>query len=656
MELVRSATRLRNLQLADTGLRDYSARATGTVTFLVQFGDGAFSRPVVVKADQLELEVYWGAPDRSKQTIVGRRDTLLFPNDMQYHRDHLGIIQNNFPDIIRLGDGDEVLDVVHPLSTRGPATYDYALSDSLAIRGSGVDVDVMMVSVRPKDPRGPAAVGAVYLDRASGSVVRMAFSFTRAALRDRQLEDVSVILENGLVDGRFWLPRRQEIEIRRSASWMDFPAKGIIRGRWEVCCVETNRSLASPLFGGEEIVEGGTREQLRQHPSFRGDILASLPDDVRALDADEVRAVQAEARRLVAESALRRARASNIAARRISDFVRVDRVEGLAFGAGVSQQLGRGVSTTALGRYGTADARWKGRGILRWQRASGLSVTATGFDDWQQLGEVSEVSGIRNSIAAQEFGSDWTQPIGVVGGSLRIQRATADAARLWAEASLQDERGLVARASSAFGSYEPTVPALALRRRALALGVEFGNATGERRISARVVGSQWALRDVSAEGRNLRASVDAELLWRRGSSGLRLRTIASAISGGVQPVQDALLLGGPESAPGYRFHSLVGRYGGSHRIEFQRRIPFVPIGLGRFGRAPGALVLAPFTQAAWVAGPGAQGPASDDGWYPAVGLGVIGFFDLVRVDAARGLRDGRWTFSLDLSRRLWPVL
>ncbi len=322
MELVRAATRLRSVQLADTGLRDYSARATGTVTFLAQFGDGAFSRPVVVKADQLELEVYWGAPDRSKQSIVGRRDTLLFPNDMQYHRDHLGIIQNNFADIIRLGDGDEVMDVVHPLSPRGESSYDYALSDSLAIRGSGVNVDVMMISVRPKDPQRPAAVGAVYLDRASGSVVRMTFSFTRAALRDRQLEDVSIILENGLVSGRFWLPRRQEIEIRRSASWMDFPAKGIIRGRWEICCVETNRSLASPVFAGQEIVEAGTREQLRRHPSFSGDVLASLPEDVRALDADEVRAVQEEARRLVQESALRRARSGNLAARRISGLIK----------------------------------------------------------------------------------------------------------------------------------------------------------------------------------------------------------------------------------------------------------------------------------------------------------------------------------------------
>jgi hypothetical protein len=29
---------------------------------------------------------------------------------------------------------------------------------------------------------------------------------------------------------------------------------------------------------------------------------------------------------------------------------------------------------------------------------------------------------------------------------------------------------------------------------------------------------------------------------------------------------------------------------------------------------------------------------------------------LLRVDVARGLRDGRWTFSLDVGRTLWAVL
>lgn len=670
LELVRAATARRALQLADTGLRDYTARATGTLTFLTQFGSGVFARPIVVMSDQLELEVYWGAPNRSKQRIVGRRDTLLLPSDMEYHRDHLGIIQNNFPDFIRLGEGDEVRDVVHPLSPLGPQTYDYRLSDSLSIRGGGVSLDVMMVSVRPKDPSQPAAVGAVYLDRESASVVRMTFSFTRSALLDRQLEDVSVILENGLVEGRYWLPRRQEIEIRRSASWMDFPATGIIRGRWEICCVRANVDLTPQQLAGAEIVEAGTAEQLRAYP-FEGEVLDALPEDVRALDAPEVRAVQEEARRLVQAEALARVRRGNLSVRGLSDFVRANRVEGLAFGAGLSQRLGAGFAANVRGRYGTADGRGKAEGSLAWRRASGLGVTLTGRDDFAQLGETPEVSGLRGAIAAQEFGSDWTQPIGLRGGGLRVEWAPPGGRQWSLEFTRQDERALQVRAAPASGRFEPTVAAAEIQRNAATLGfaLEASRPDAGRalRLSASATFSEFAPTGASAgsgtSGQLGRFSAD--LSWERPAFGgtLATRTLAAAVTQGTVPVQDLARFGGPVSGPGYDYHALVGGAGVSQRLEWQRSVPFVPIPLGRFGRVPGTLTLAPFAHAVWLdrATPGSAAAltrpgGADGGWHPALGLGVQGFFDLLRVDVARGLRDGRWTFSVDVARALWPVL
>src|SRR5437762_11385075 len=132
--LVELATRLRAAQLTDTGLTDYHAEAHGYLTFLAQVGQGFVEPPRIVKADELALEVYWRAPNLSKQRIIGRRDTLLLPTDIAYHRDHLGIVQNNFPNIIRLGEGDEVQDVPHPLSPTGLEVYDFAIHDSLQIR------------------------------------------------------------------------------------------------------------------------------------------------------------------------------------------------------------------------------------------------------------------------------------------------------------------------------------------------------------------------------------------------------------------------------------------------------------------------------------------------------------------------------------------
>src|SRR5690242_15783327 len=163
LELVTRATERRASQIADTTLVDYKATAHGYVTFLAQFGEGFPEPPKIVKADELGLEVYWRSPDLSKQRIIGRRDTLLLPTDINYHRDHLGIVQNNFPNIIRLGEGDEVRDVPHPLSASGLATYDYAISDSLRIQLPDRAIDVLEVRVRPKNDRAAAAVGAVYI-------------------------------------------------------------------------------------------------------------------------------------------------------------------------------------------------------------------------------------------------------------------------------------------------------------------------------------------------------------------------------------------------------------------------------------------------------------------------------------------------------------
>ncbi len=60
-------------------------------------------------------------PATSKQVILGWRDGRWLPTDISYHRDHLGIVTNNFGDRIRVGEGDEVRDVVHPLAPEGPS-------------------------------------------------------------------------------------------------------------------------------------------------------------------------------------------------------------------------------------------------------------------------------------------------------------------------------------------------------------------------------------------------------------------------------------------------------------------------------------------------------------------------------------------------------
>src|ERR671910_3862066 len=89
--LVRRAIHRRLAFQTDSALKSYSARAHGFVFFLAQVGEGLAEPPRLVKADELDVEVYWKAPGRSKQVILGWRDGTFLPTDINYHRDHLGI-------------------------------------------------------------------------------------------------------------------------------------------------------------------------------------------------------------------------------------------------------------------------------------------------------------------------------------------------------------------------------------------------------------------------------------------------------------------------------------------------------------------------------------------------------------------------------------
>jgi hypothetical protein len=98
----------------------------------------------------------------------------------------------------------------------------------------------------------------------------------------------------------------------------------------------------------------------------------------------------------------------------------------------------------------------------------------------------------------------------------------------------------------------------------------------------------------------------------------------------------------------------------SQRVEWQFPVPFPSVSLGRYGRSPATATLAPYAHLAAVGRPVPPRPgraAARAGAYPSLGLGALSFFDLVRLDVARGLgRGGRWLFTVDVARDFWRVL
>ncbi len=660
--LVERATARRAQQLADTGLKDYKAVAHGYVTFLAQVGEGLAEPPKVVKADELVNEIYWRAPNLSKQVIVGRRDTLLLPTDIAYHRDHLGIVQNNFPAIIRLGDGDEVVDVPHPLSAQGLATYDFAITaDSFSLQLPGRTIKVLEVKVRPKNDREPRIIGAVYIDPEDAQVVRMAFNFTRAAFRDNALEDLFVIVENSLVSGRFWLPARQELEIRRGGTWLDYPIRGIIRGRWEIRDYQVNVGLTPYFFNGPEIVVAPKAVSDTFH--FGGRILDSLPFDVRAVSDAEVRKVQEEARSLVRAQALRRPQALTLAAGGISDFVRFNRVEGFAVGLGAASRFGGGFGARGSARYGIDDREVKGTVGLDWQSPS-WGLRAYAHRDFREAGDVPERSRIINSIAAQEFGSDATDPYGVQAVGLGVDNRGFLGLRTRLDASLERHRPLAIRAVPANGSFDPLISAARVRAQRASLAFErptslsvFGS---ELRGSAEFRVSHVTQDDAAfplAASNVARAFVSVSLERPYECGRLALSLAGGAVGSSAElPSQEWLYFGGPVSAPGYRFHELAAKAGATTRVEWRTQVPAPALSLARFGQIPGRATLAPFVQATYARPASATDLNHPEGVYPSAGLALQPFFDLMRLQVARGLRNGTWTFNVDVTRDFWGVL
>jgi len=110
-------------------------------------------------------------------------------------------------------------------------------------------VRVVTLRVRPKDFGLPRIVErCTWTPRPRSGTHGV--QLTPHSYLDAELEDVSIVLDNALWERRYWLPYRQEIEIRRRATWLDVPVRGIIRARWEDRRLCANLGLANSWFRG----------------------------------------------------------------------------------------------------------------------------------------------------------------------------------------------------------------------------------------------------------------------------------------------------------------------------------------------------------------------------------------------------------------------
>jgi hypothetical protein len=292
------------------------------------------------------------------------------------------------------------------------------------------------------------------------------------------------------------------------------------------------------------------------------------------------------------------------------------------------------------------------------------------------VGDVAERSTVVNSLAAQEFGSDYSDPYLVRAVGLSVETPSVFDFHPRLTASYEWQSPLAVHARPVRGTFEPTVPAFDVHATRFALEVERptelwiggtevsvrGDArwTNPHTLTAAVFDTAGPrlipVRRPLALDNTLRGALTATL--ERPFDLARLVTAASVagISGSTNGdlPQELVYLGGPVSAPGYDYHSIVTTFGYTAHAEVQLPAPFPAFSLGRYGRVPGRGTFAPYVH---LAGAKLPGVAGGQKLFPSLGGAYITPFDLLRIDVAKGLATGgRWTFNVDVSREFWSIL
>jgi len=645
LELITRAREVRRGNVGDSALHAYSARARGFVYFFLDREDPG--ERILVKADQIALELFWEAPGRTRQRIVGLRDEKRLPTNIRYHLDHLTVVMDDFGDVIRLGDGDEVSAVLHPLASGSERVYDFLLGDSitLILPGPAEPVRVYEIQVRPKRFEEPGFVGSVYIDRATSAIVRMKFSFTPASYVDPYLDFIRLSLDNGLWLGRYWLPNRQEVEIRREVPYLDFPAGSVIRAWYEIGDYDFNPDLPPTLFAGPRVtaLPEGTR---RAFP-FEEPLYARLETEgLRPPpEMEEIRSLALQIARNRTLSGLGRLRLF-LPRPGVSSAFRYDRAEGAVVGAGLSYRLRPSLFVSAYGGFATG--RERPLGLLRLSGPGTAPRTGIrlSLNELRDLGPGPTTSGVMNTLAGLLAGDDFLDPYFSSGLSLFHTIPVGPAGELRMEGILERHApaGLVVDGAGTDAGLRPVRPVRGGTRRALRL-------TLTRRTEAAGLLLEGGL-ELARLGGATYGSLQARSRWSREwlargvgvDFDLRIGTTL-----GTPPPQALYLLGGRGTLPGYPYRGFTGDRFWLLRGEVSRDL-----------RAPW-LRLRGLLAAGWAGISPENAPA---GWevrgtaIPLLSAGVgLGLgWDILRLDLVRGLNGGTWQAILSVDPRFWPWL
>ena len=643
LELVERARAVRQSAAVDPDLTAYRAIATGHVFFLVDRPSSG--ERTLVKADQLAIEIFWRAPRDTRQRIVGMRDQKVLPTNIRYHLDHLTVVQDDFDDMIRLGDGDEVAAVVHPVAPGSEEFYEFRLADSLTISfpGSGGEVRVYEIQVRPSISENPGFVGSVFIDRTAAAIVRMSFTFTPASYVDRLLDYIRISLDNSLWENKWWLPYRQELEIRRELPRLDFLVGSVIRGRFEIGDYELNPDLADELFEGARVTV--VSESRRESYPFT-ELLIPEADLRELAPAPKLEEIRTQAISLMGGRYMSGLSRFRLHLRSASEVFRWNRAEGAtpALGFSLRPSNGSTLQTHAGWSFGRGEPTLL-LALIRGEARPSVGISLT-WNKLRDLGLFSGTSGAVNTLAGLTKTHDWTDPWFSSG---------VEAFRTLAPAGIQTRVALRwERQESGVMTVDPT-DAVDFRP---VRPVDEGDLTSAEahtevdlpgNLDLAITGQVGRFKPSGGGEATRDAVLVGALAWEPVGFGTRGRLMArlhGGIAVGEVIRQHLFLLGGAGTLLGHPFRSQVGDRFWLARLEASKPVlpPWVSL---RAFAAAGASQLTEDDdplELAW-------GTSGDAGIRGSAGLGVGLGWDVLRMDLGRGLGGGEWGLVVSVDRR-----
>jgi hypothetical protein len=507
------------------------------------------------------------------------------------------------------------------------------------------------VQVRPRSFARPLVVGTLYLDVATAQLVRFRFSFTPAAYLDSQLEDISIVLENSLYEQRYWLPYRQEVEIRRRATWLDFPARGIIRGRWEIEGYDLNVPLPAELFQGPAIA--GLTHPRPTDSTWATPLGRAIADVAPPVNRQDMDALRVEVERIAGARALSGLPSRRLATGSVSDLVHVNRVQGLTLGFGglVGLEQSRVQVRPSIG-YGTSDHRVTGAVAV----TAGLGATQITLGAARRIRDLSDlpvIAPVTNSLLSQEGGHDYGDYVLLHTATLGLRRRLSGRTALGLSAGVEESQSVAVSATPATGSYRPN-PALGSGTYRVAR-LELERASGGIAVRGDLQGR------VSLEGGEgprdyARATLEGRWLTTLAGYELVSRLYLGAGTDGLPPHR-SFAIGGRGTLVGEPFRAYGGREVALGQLEWRFPVPVPPIPLGSFASTGRTMTVAPFLAAGVTGRPiGGLPWATTDGIRPVAGVALEWFMRLIRVEAGVGLRDGDFGLTVDVNRDWWGLL